>query len=123
MALSVNLLETVRRDLVANENDSARLELTFKQGGAVVDMSGYTASAAEVLNADNGEVLESWNIDYTDAATGKLVLTLTTTQVANIRKCRCIWYLQVVLASDPANNSHTVIGGNFTVKRAEALGG
>ena len=122
MAL-VNLLETVRRDLTANANDSARLELSFKQGGAAIDMSGYSSSVAEVQDAATGEVIASWGIDYTDAVTGTIVLTLTVADIAAIKSCKAIWFFQAILAADPPNNSHTVIGGKFTVKQPEAIGG
>lgn len=122
MAL-VDLQQAVRKDLAFNAGDSVRLELQFKQGGVAIDMSGYTSSVAEIEDAISGQILEAFAIDYTDAATGTIVLTLTASQTDALCPCNAIWFFQAILAADPDNNTHTVIGGKVEVVKRRGLGG
>lgn len=120
----VDLRVATRKDIKIEKADSVRLEMQFKQDGVAIDMSGYTDSEAKVLDADTGDELADFTIDYTAAASGTIVLTLTVTQTTDLCPCNGLWYLKVVLASDPANNSKTVVKGTFDVRpKTELLNG
>lgn len=122
MAL-VDLLQAKKKDLVVQAGDSARLELRFRQGNAAIDMSGYSDSVARVQSAVDGSLLDSWAVDFTNAATGVIVLSLTTEQTDELIHHDSVWYFKAILASDPLNNSHTVIGGDFSVTKPRVFSG
>lgn len=123
MAL-VDLKKPKRFDLSSISGNSFRLELTFKQGTplAPIDMSGYTGTFAEIRDKANDQILETFAVDLTDAVTGTIVLTLTVAQTTLLCPCNAVWHCTVVLATDPENNTHTVIGGDFESVKNRGLG-
>jgi hypothetical protein len=122
MAVS-DVREPAVKNIQITTDDSVRLELRFKSLGLPVDMSQYDGSVAPILDPTNEIELDQWAVDLTDAATGVIVLTLTTTQTTALCPCDAVWYFQAIDTTDADNNSHTLIVGDFKVLKRRGFGG
>lgn len=118
----------VRRPATKNiqitAGDSVRLVLRFKDtAGAPVDMSQYDGSIAPILDPTNETILDEWTVDLSDAVNGVIVLTLTVSQTEKLCPCDAAWFFKAIDNSDPENNTHTLVIGDFAVLKQRGFGG
>lgn len=102
------------KDFEIVRGDSFTRTLRITVGGVAEDLTGFTA-AAHIRSYDQGPLLTTFAVVVEVPETdGKITITLTTTQTRTL-PCDCVWDLQVVLTSDPPNNTHTIIKGKLKV--------
>ena len=94
--------------------DSFRRELTIKQDGSAIDLTGYTVSS-QIRDTAGGNLLETWTSNILAPDTdGKIEILLSTSQTRGL-PTNAVWDLQVVLTADPTNNTNTLIQGAIKV--------
>lgn len=94
--------------------DDFSSQITFQEGEplAPVDVSGRTYTA-QLRRSENGELVEDFSIDMTDAATGIVLLVLSDTLTADLDGSY-VWDMQ---QESPGDVIRTVLAGEFTVNR------
>lgn len=86
--------------------DDLRIPLTFKSGGVVTNLTGYTF-AAQIRSKPNGYIMVEFAADLTNAATGVVVLTAPAAITQAIRLEEAWWDVQ---QTNPSGKISTVIG-------------
>lgn len=114
----VDLSKSVRKDLTFSAGDSVRVVLTFKNlpSGVAIPVDAYTDSVAPIFDLASGADLGELAIDYTDAATGVLVLTVPASVTPSLVGCQVGYFLRLIHATTPETHTKKVLHGTLTAK-------
>ncbi len=70
-----------KHNLTIQRNSTVPLDITFKAGGVVTDITGYTF-AASVFSVDGSQNFADFTVTYTNRSQGKVSFKLTPAQTA-----------------------------------------
>ena len=70
------------------------LNLVISSGGSPVDLTGFTFGAQIKKQYEDATALQVITVAITDAATGKLRLSLTDTETSALPVCKGVWDLE-----------------------------
>ena len=107
---------TARRDLTVYRGDTYSHVVTVVDDlAAAVDLSDRAWVAEVRAYADAADVLVSFTVDDSDAATGVLVLSLTAAQTATTLSRDGVWDLQGTFTADGA--VETLLAGSVSLTK------
>lgn len=111
MALTA-IAEPLWLNLKVKKGDSFQRVFSISQNSTAVDLTGYEVSSQ--IRDLKGKTLANFTAAVTDAVNGEVTISLTTNQTRRVNN-KASWDLQLVLTSDPLNNTHTLVEGDVIV--------
>ena len=100
-----------KHDLEVQRNSTVPLDITFKAGGVVTDITGYTF-AASVFSADGTQNFANFAVTYTNRSQGKVSFKLTPAQTATFTPNELVYDVKY---KQPNNDEFYLLEGNIFV--------
>ena len=98
-------------DFTVQRNSTVPLDITFKAGGIVTDITGYTF-AASVFSTDGTQNFANFSVTYTNRSQGKVSFKLTPAQTATFTPNELIYDVKY---KEPSNDEHYLLEGTIFV--------
>lgn len=100
-----------KHDLTIQRNSTVPLDITFKAGGVVTDITGYTF-AASVFSVDGSQNFADFAVTYTNRSQGKVSFKLTPAQTATFTPNELVYDVKY---KQPNNDEFYLLEGNIFV--------
>ena len=100
-----------RHDFTIQRNSTVPLDITFKAGGVVTDITGYTF-AASVFSVDGTQNFANFAVTYTNRTQGKVSFKLTPAQTLLFHPDKLVYDVKY---KDTNNDEFYILEGNITV--------
>lgn len=100
-----------KHDLTIQRNSTVPLQITFKAGGVVTDITGYTF-AASVFSVDGSKNFADFAVTYTNRSQGIVSFKLTPAQTITFSPDKLVYDVKY---KQPNNDEFYLLEGNITV--------